>query len=134
MWSFCLEKEFSQKDEQFMLKPDILRSKKDFSAIYKRGKSLGDRCVVLFYKKNGLPYTRKAFLASKKVGKSVARNRARRLMKESCRSLEAQIPAGYDIIFIARTTICNLKCADVKKSMEAALKRSGILEKPQQKR
>ena len=34
-----------------MLKPDILRSKKDFSAIYKRGKSLGDRCVVLFYKK-----------------------------------------------------------------------------------
>ena len=114
-----------------MLKPNVLRNKKDFSAIYKRGKSIGDRCVVLFYRKNGLSYSRKAFLASKKVGKSVVRNRARRLMKESYRSLEEQIPAGYDMIFIARTTICDLKCADVKKSIEAALKRSGILPKSQ---
>ena len=116
-----------------MLKPNVLRNKKDFSSIYKRGKSIGDRCVVLFYKKNGLPYSRKAFLASKKVGKSVVRNRARRLMKESYRSLEEQIPAGYDMIFIARTTICDLKCADVKKSIEAALKRSGILPTSQRK-
>ena len=75
------------------------------------------------------PTAEKLFLASKKVGKSVVRNRARRLMKESYRSLEEQIPAGYDMIFIARTTICDLKCADVKKSIEAALKRSGILSK-----
>ena len=35
------------------------------------------RYVVVFYRKNNLPYTRKAFLASKKVGNSVRRNRAR---------------------------------------------------------
>ena len=112
-----------------MLKPNVLRNQKDFSSIYKRGKSVGDRCVVVFYRKNGLDYSRTAFLASKKVGNSVVRNRARRLMKESYRSLKDQIPAGYDMIFIARTTICNLKCADVKKSIEAALKRCGILSK-----
>lgn len=112
-----------------MLKPNVLRNQKDFSSIYKRGKSVGDRCVVVFYRKNGLDYSRTAFLASKKVGNSVVRNRGRRLMKESYRSLKDQIPAGYDMIFIARTTICNLKCADVKKSIEAALKRCGILSK-----
>lgn len=112
-----------------MLRPNVLRNKQDFSSIYRRGKSVGDRCVVVFYKKNDLAYNRTAFLASKKVGKSVARNRARRLMKESYRSLTDQIPTGYDMIFIARNTICDLKCADVKKSMEAALKRSGILPK-----
>ena len=112
-----------------MLKPNVLRNKKDMSSIYKRGKSIGDRCVVLFYKKNGLPYSRKAFLASKKVGKSVVRNRARRLMKESYRSLEEQIPAGYDMIFIARTTICDLKCADVKKSIEAALNKAKLIDR-----
>ena len=112
-----------------MLKPNVLRNKKDFSSIYKRGKSIGDRCVVLFYKKNGLPYSRKAFLASKKVGKSVVRNRARRLMRESYRALEERLAPGYDMIFIARKTICDLKCADVKKSIEAALKKSGIKEK-----
>lgn len=110
-----------------MLRPDVLRNKKDFSSLYKKGKSVGERYVVLFYRKNGLAFNRKAFLASKKVGKSVVRNRARRLMKESYRSLEEFLPAGYDMIFIARHTICDRKCADVKKSIEAAMRKSGIL-------
>jgi ribonuclease P protein component, eubacterial len=112
-----------------MLKPNVLRRKKDFSAIYNKGKSIGERYVVLFCKKNNLPYNRTAFLASKKVGNSVLRNRARRLMKESHKELIKDEIKGYDLIWIARNTICNLKCADVKKSMEAALKKSGILKK-----
>lgn len=47
-------------------------------------------------------------------------------MKESHRELKQNLESGYDIIWIARNTICNLKCADVKKSMEAAVKKSGI--------
>lgn len=109
-----------------MLKPDVLRKKKDFSAIYNRGKSVGEKYVVLFFRKNNLPYNRTAFLASKKVGNSVKRNRARRLMKESFRALKQNMPTGYDLIFIARNTIIDLKCADVEKSMEAAIKKSGI--------
>jgi len=121
-----------------MLRPDVLRKKTDFSSIYKRGRSVGGKCVVLFYRKNGLAYSRRAFLASKKVGKSVVRNRARRLMKESYRALEGSIPPGYDMILIARHTIRDLKCADVKKSIEAAMRRAGILPgfptKPKQKK
>jgi ribonuclease P protein component len=110
-----------------MLKKTVLRKKSDFSLIYNKGKSVGERYIVLFMKKNSLPYNRVAFLASKKVGNSVVRNRARRLMKESYREMKGNLPAGYDFIFIARKTICNLKCADVKKSMEAAVKRAGAL-------
>lgn len=109
-----------------MLKPNVLRKKRDFTAIYNKGKSIGERYVVLFFKKNNLAYNRTAFLASKKVGNSVLRNRARRLMKESYRELEKNLDSGYDLIWIARNTICNMKCADVKKSMEAALKKSGL--------
>jgi ribonuclease P protein component len=47
-------------------------------------------------------------------------------MKESYRELETNLERGYDIIWIARNTIVNLKCADVKKSMEAAIRKSGI--------
>ena len=112
-----------------MLKKTVLRRKSDFSLIYNKGKSVGERYVVLFFKKNGLPYNRVAFLASKKVGKSVVRNRARRLMKESYREMKENLAIGYDLIFIARKTICNLKYADVKKSMEAAVKKAGALEK-----
>ena len=112
-----------------MLKKTVLRRKSDFSVIYNRGKSVGERYVVLFLRKNGLEYNRISFLASKKVGKSVVRNRARRLMKESYKEIKENILIGYDLIFIARKTICNLKCADVKKSMEAAVKKAGVLER-----
>lgn len=112
-----------------MLKKEILRRNSDFSSIYKKGKSVGDRFVVVFSRKNNLPYNRIAFLASKKVGNSVTRNRARRLMKESYRQISEKLAVGYDIIFIARNTIKNSKCADVKKSIEAAARKAGILKK-----
>ena len=110
-----------------MLKKEVLRRKSDFSAIYNRGKSIGGSCVVIFYRKNNLPYSRQAFLASKKVGNSVRRNRARRLMKESCRLIIPELKEGYDYIFIARNTITKLKCADVKKTIEAAVKKAGLV-------
>ncbi|MGC2873515.1 ribonuclease P protein component [Ihubacter sp. rT4E-8] len=112
-----------------MLKKNVLRRKTDFQGIYNRGKSVGDRYVVLFYRKNHLPYNRMAFLASKKVGNSVRRNRARRLMKESYRLSDLKIPNGYDVIFIARNTIVGVKCADVKKSLESAIRRTGVIKK-----
>jgi len=109
-----------------MLKKTVLRRKSDFKLIYGKGKSVGERYVVLFVKENGLGYNRTAFLASKKVGGSVERNRARRLMKESYREIRETIAEGYDVIFIARKTINDLKCADVKKSMEAAVRKTGL--------
>jgi ribonuclease P protein component len=109
------------------LRPDILRYRKDFDRLYKKGRSTGDRYIVVFYIANDLGYTRKAFLASKKVGGAVARNRARRLMKESFRGLERDIKPGKDVLMIARSTITGAKCAEVEVSMRKALAKSGLL-------
>ena len=114
-----------------MLKKNVLRKKTDFQSIYRRGKSVGDRFVVLFYRPNGLAYNRTGFLASKKVGNSVERNRARRLMKESYRHLQENLPgnAHFDFIIIARNTISGKKCADVEKSLLSAFRRAGVIKK-----
>ena len=109
-----------------MKSADIIRNQKDFDKLRKYGKSVGSKYVVLVYRRNNLDYTRRAFLASKKVGNAVTRNRARRLMKEAFRLYEGTVPAGYDFLFIARNTITDSKCADVKKSIEAAFKRTGL--------
>lgn len=109
-----------------MLKKDVLRRKEDFNRIYKKGKSIGDRYIVLFYKKNQLSYNRLAFLASKKVGNSVRRNRARRLMKENYRLMKDSLKDGYDIIFIARNTINDRKACEVEKSMKHAIARAKL--------
>jgi len=109
-----------------MKSADVLRNQTDFDKLKKYGKSAGSRYVVLVYRRNNLDYNRRAFLASKKVGNAVTRNRARRLMKEAFRELEGLVPTGYDFLFIARNTITDSKCADVKKSIEAAIKRAGL--------
>ncbi len=103
-----------------------LRKTEDFNAVYKKGKSSGSKYVVVLYKSNETGFTRTAFIASKKVGNSVKRNRARRLMKEALRLSGIVLPKGCDILFIARSGIADVKCADVQRSIEAALKRTGL--------
>jgi len=106
-----------------MLKKSVLRRKADFDRLYKKGESAGDRYVVVFAIPNGLEESRLAFLASKKVGKSVERNRARRLMKESYRLFSEDIPKGLDVVFIARNTINERKQDEVGRSMQSAWKK-----------
>jgi len=109
------------------LRPDILRYKSDFDRLYSKGKSSGDKYVVVLYMSNGQDHSRKAFLASKKVGGAVARNRARRLMRESFRKLEQKIKPGNDILMIARKTITSACQAEVEASMRKALIKNGLL-------
>ena len=103
-----------------------LRRQKDFGRVYKKGKSRGGQFMVVLYKENGLEYTRTAFVASKKVGNSVQRNRARRLMRESCRSIRDFKP-GYDIIFVARAGIADHNKDEVEKSMRNQVKSCGLV-------
>ncbi|MGI6212166.1 MAG: ribonuclease P protein component [Anaerovoracaceae bacterium] len=112
-----------------MLKKNVLRNQKDFDAVYRKGKSAANRYIVIFYRKNRLGYTRTGYLASKKIGNSVMRNRARRLMKEAFRTSGLTLPDGYDFVIIARKPITEAKCQDVRKSLNSVLKRTGVMEK-----
>ena len=104
-----------------------LRKQRDFARIYKQGKSKGSRFTVILYKKNGLGITRTAFVASRKVGNSVERNRSRRLMREAYRAIAPGMKGGYDVIFVARNTINGRKEAEVEKSMRKALMECELL-------
>ena len=108
-----------------------LRKQSDFSRVYKKGSSRGSRYMVMLYRENRLGYTRTAFVASKKVGNAVTRNRARRLMKEAYRILKADIVTGYDIIFVARNTIAECREEEVEKVMRTALAGEKLLARHQ---
>ncbi len=110
-----------------MLKNNVLRKDADFDNVYKKGRSVGEKYVVVFYIKNRSDINRTCFLASKKVGNSVRRNRARRLMRESYRLLKDRLPAGYDIIIIARNTIAGRSFSEVDRSIRRAFERANLL-------
>ena len=104
-----------------------LRKQSDFSRVYKQGKSRGSRFAVILYRRNGLKFTRTAFVASKKVGNSVERNRSRRLMRAAYRSVETNVKSGYDIIFVARAAINGCKEPEVERQLKKTLEGAGIL-------
>ena len=104
----------------------VLSSKKEFDRVYSRGKKAFGKYVVVFCMRNRLKYGRISCVASKKVGNSVKRNRARRLMRESIRLSGVDL-RGYDLIVVAKNTINGKKCADVKKNIEAAFIKLNIV-------
>ena len=104
-----------------------LRKQSDFARVYKQGKSRGSRFAVILYRRNGLRFTRTAFVASKKVGNSVERNRSRRLMRAAYKTIEPNIKSGYDIIFVARAAIIGCKEPEVEEQLKKALKGTEIL-------
>ncbi|HTU65844.1 MAG TPA: ribonuclease P protein component [Steroidobacteraceae bacterium] len=79
-----------------------LRSKLQFDAIYASGKRIDDRFFGIRVKPNGLAHPRIGLAVAVKVaGGGVARNRTRRLVRESFRLAQHQLPA-VDIVVSAK--------------------------------
>lgn len=79
-----------------------IRSSQDFAAIYAAARRAGDRHLLVFTDRNGFEWSRYGLSVSKKHGNAVARNRIRRLLRESFRLCQHELPAGYDFILIPR--------------------------------
>ena len=73
-----------------------------FRRLYSKGKSSAGSCLVVYCKKNGLPFNRLGLTASTKLGHAVVRNRVRRRIREAYRLNEAKLRYGYDIVIVAR--------------------------------
>ncbi|HEY8499618.1 MAG TPA: ribonuclease P protein component [Clostridia bacterium] len=79
-----------------------LKKNAEFQRIYRKGSYMATKTLVAYIKPNNLKETRIGITVSKKYGKSVKRNRIRRLITESYRLLKDKVKPGYDIVFVAR--------------------------------
>ena len=86
-----------------MLHTETLTLNKEFRRAYYRGRAFTTPVVVVYVLKNHKGINRIGLTATKKIGKAVRRNRARRVLKEAYRLLEPQFPVGNDYVFVART-------------------------------
>ena len=86
-----------------------LRARAEFQRVYAEGQRYDGRLMAAFLRKNDLPEHRLGVTASTKaIGKSVDRNRARRLLREVFRRSPNELNAlsqHYDWVFNARRSL-----------------------------
>lgn len=106
-----------------MEKTTSLKKNYEFVRIYKKGKFFVGKYIVIYVLKNRLGTNRLGITVNKKVGKSVIRNRTKRLVRESYRLYENYIPAGLDIVFVARSVETEYGLAEIRREMKFLLKK-----------
>jgi ribonuclease P protein component len=104
-----------------------LRQRSGFSRVYARGRSCATDLIVVYVLPNRSDVTRVGFSTGKKLGGSVVRNRAKRLMREAVRLLMPQVANGYDIVVIARHRVPEADFAQISAAVHALFTRSGVL-------
>jgi ribonuclease P protein component len=100
-----------------------LRSKLQFDAMHAGGKRVDDRFFALRVKPNGLEHPRLGLAVSVKVaGSGVARNRLRRLVRESFRLNQYDLPA-VDVVVSVKFPAREAPAAGLRASLATLWKR-----------
>ncbi len=105
-----------------------LRHTADFEQLRKNGRRWHHPLVLLVVFQTDLPVSRFAFSTSKRVGNAVARNRAKRLLREAVRSNLTNISAGWDFLFVARPKTAQKTFTEVEEAVVQLLNRVNVLE------
>jgi ribonuclease P protein component len=99
----------------------IVKESREFRKLFKSGKSRVTHAFVCYCAPNGLEVNRLGLVASKKVGNAVARNRAKRVIREAFRLREPHLrdkqTVRYDYVFVARAKTPELKSTQIYQLM-----------------
>ncbi len=112
-----------------MVNTQSLKQNHLFRRLYRRGKSSAGRFVVVYCRKNGLPYNRLGITAGTKVGHAVVRNRIRRRIREAYRLSEGRYLLGYDIVVVARSRAAQGTYREIAECLMKQSQRVGLLRK-----
>ena len=81
-----------------------LSRSRDFDAVYRQGRSVSTRFLVLYWfpREEAEADPRLGLAVPKGSGSAVARNRLKRQLREAWRGMLSDVPAGHDYVLIAR--------------------------------
>src|SRR5947208_10836989 len=104
-----------------------LRHRVDFNRVVSGGRRLTRPEFVLYHAARDDPGSvRVGFTVSRRVGNAVARNRARRLLREAMRRLYPQL-VSCDVVVAARPEITGASLAELESGLADAVARAGLI-------
>lgn len=99
-----------------------LLKRSQFQLVLDKGSKVVCPHVVMIGMRSKNDETRLGLIVSKKVGGAVVRNRVKRRLRERFR-LRDQIPAGIDIVVIARHSAASISSATMSTAFDQCLQR-----------
>lgn len=111
-----------------------LRREEEFQRLRVEGQSYSSGRMVVRVATNGAATVRFGIVTSKRLGKAVRRNRARRLIREAIRRLCSRMVSGWDVVVIARAPLLDASMPQVELDLEHVLRRAGLIARPPEER
>lgn len=103
----------------------------DFERVYRQGRSIANRHLVLYaFSNRAGPGMRLGLSVSRKVGGAVQRNLLKRLLREAFSRVEPELQQGHDVVVVARPSARELAEREglegVTRSLAELLRRAGL--------
>ncbi|HEX4343423.1 MAG TPA: ribonuclease P protein component [Verrucomicrobiae bacterium] len=105
-----------------------IKQGRDFLRVKQEGRRLVNGCLIANWAKVAENMnTRLGVVVSKRVGNSVARSRARRLLREAFRVHQWELAQAVDLVLVARPSIGHKTFSEVEQDYLTTLRKAGLL-------
>lgn len=106
-----------------------LTGAKDYTRVQDNGKVFqSDNFGIAYIKREDKDPSRFGFIVSTKIAKeAVDRNRCKRAMSEAVRIDSVNLAEGYDVVFLAKTSIARVSTTDIMKEVRLSLTKAGLM-------
>ena len=105
-----------------------LKKKYQFNYVYRVGKSLGGKLMVIYYTTSKNTVIKVGISVNKKIGHAVVRNRTKRRIREAVYPNLTKLKTNFNLVIIAKNAIVDAPFNAIESELKYLLKKANLYE------